>query len=99
MVKKIKEKCLVNSEEADNFSELIECFSFFSLQIQGFLQFVKNIYANLPNYLHKIFELRQQIKVKDITEVNVDVYLQEIFTITTIITDKKNADNQSVSVS
>lgn len=66
-------------------------------EIQGFLQFVKNIYANLPNYLHKIFELRQQIKVKDITEVNVDVYLQEIFTITTIITDKKNADNQSVS--
>ncbi|XP_052826902.1 transformation/transcription domain-associated protein [Octopus bimaculoides] len=66
-------------------------------EIQGFLQFVKKIYANLPNYLHKIFEPRQQIKVKDITEVNVDVYLQEIFTVTTIMTDKKNADNQSVS--
>jgi transformation/transcription domain-associated protein len=48
--------------------------------------------------LSKIFEPRSQIKVKDVTEVNVDTILQETFTTTTILTDKKNADNQNISV-
>ena len=68
------------------------------LQVQQFLQFVKNIYKELPNHLHKVFEPRAQIKVKDISEINVDVLLLETFTITTILTEKKNADNMSVSV-
>ncbi|KAL5007444.1 hypothetical protein ScPMuIL_016250 [Solemya velum] len=66
-------------------------------EIQDFLQFVKNIYNKLPNHLAKIFEPRQQIKVKDIPEIKVDVLLNDIFTVTTIMTDKKNADSQSIS--
>ncbi|KAL3832377.1 hypothetical protein ACJMK2_024027 [Sinanodonta woodiana] len=66
-------------------------------EIQDFLNFVKTIYTNLPSHLNKIFEPRAQLKVKDVTEINVDALLQETFTVTTIMTDKKNADNQSVS--
>ncbi|XP_076072619.1 transformation/transcription domain-associated protein-like isoform X5 [Mytilus galloprovincialis] len=66
-------------------------------EIKDFLQFVKNIYNGLPNHLPKIFEPRNQIKVKDVTEINVDQLLQETFTTTTILTDKKNADNQNIS--
>lgn len=63
------------------------------------MKFVNQIYTNLPGHLNKIFEPRSQIKVKDIAEINVDALLQETYTVTTIMTDKKNADNQSVSVS
>jgi transformation/transcription domain-associated protein len=35
--------------------------------------------------------------VKDIAEINVDVMLLETFTVTTIMTDKKNTDNQPIS--
>lgn len=71
----------------------------FKFQIKDFLQFVKNIYKTIPSHLFKIFEPRTQVKVKDVTEINVDALLQETFTVTTIMTDKKNADNQSISVS
>ena len=60
---------------------------------------MNQIYTSLPSHLNKIFEPRSQIKVKDIAEINIDALLQETFTVTTIMTDKKNADNQSVSVS
>ncbi|XP_053373271.1 transformation/transcription domain-associated protein-like isoform X1 [Mercenaria mercenaria] len=66
-------------------------------EIQDFLKFVNQIYTNLPTHLNKIFEPRSQIKVKDVAEINVDALLQETYTVTTIMTDKKNADNQSVS--
>ncbi|KAJ8314001.1 hypothetical protein KUTeg_008562 [Tegillarca granosa] len=66
-------------------------------EIKDFLQFVKNIYKTIPSHLFKIFEPRTQVKVKDVTEINVDALLQETFTVTTIMTDKKNADNQSIS--
>lgn len=69
------------------------------LQIQDFLKFVSQIYTNLPSHLNKIFEPRSQTKVKDIAEINVDALLQETYTMTTIMTDKRNTDNQSVSVS
>ena len=69
------------------------------MQIKDFLTFVKSIYNTIPNHLPKIFEPRSQIKVKDVTEINVDTLLQETFTVTTIMTDKKNADNQNISVS
>ena len=39
------------------------------------------------------------MKVKDISEVNVEVKLRETFTVTTIMTEKKNVENQAVSVS
>ncbi len=38
------------------------------------------------------------MQVKDISEVNIDVLLNETFTATTIMTDKKNQDNQQMTV-
>lgn len=64
----------------------------FSPEIQRFLQFVKNIYKELPNHLNKIFEPRHILKVKDISEVNINALLMETFTITNIQTEKKNPD-------
>lgn len=77
----------------------IQVLRFFNCQIKDFLRFVNQIYTSLPDHLNKIFEPRSQIKVKDIAEINVDALLQETYTLTTIMTDKKNADNQTVSVS
>ncbi|KAK2172769.1 hypothetical protein NP493_930g01023 [Ridgeia piscesae] len=68
-----------------------------STEVHHFLQFVKNIYKQLPNHLHPIFEPKAQMKVKDIIEVNVEVKLRETFTVTTIMTEKKNVENQAVS--
>ncbi|KAH9524764.1 hypothetical protein Btru_027783 [Bulinus truncatus] len=65
-------------------------------EITEFMKFVKGIYSNLPNHLPRIFEPRSQKKVKDLTDINVEVWLQDIFTVTTVLTDKKNAENQSV---
>lgn len=67
--------------------------------IQGFLQFVKSIYSNLPNHMPKIFEPRSQIKVKDLSEVNIDELLKETFTITGIQTEKRNTDGTLIAVS
>jgi hypothetical protein len=33
------------------------------------------------------------------SEINVDVWLGEIYTLTPVVTDKKNSDQQSVTVS
>lgn len=62
------------------------------------MKFVKGIYSNLPSHLPRIFEPRSQKKVKDLSDINVEVWLQDIFTVTTVLTDKKNAENQSVQV-
>jgi len=68
-------------------------------QVQQFLRYVKDIYKKLPAFLPKIFEQRGQMKVHDLTEVNVDAALEETFTTTTILTEKRNAENQPISVS
>ena len=68
-------------------------------EVQQFLQFVKNIYKELPNHLNKIFEPQSPVKVKDISEINVEAMLTDTFTLTTIMTEKKNQENQPVSVS
>jgi transformation/transcription domain-associated protein len=60
-----------------------------SIEITHFLQFVKSIYKELPNHLNKIFEPKQPIKVKDLSELNVEALLGETFTTTTITIDKK----------
>ena len=62
-----------------------------SMEITHFLQFVKSIYKELPNHLTKIFEPKQPIKVKDLSELNVEALLGETFTTTTITIDKKGA--------
>ena len=58
-----------------------------SAEITHFLQFVKSIYNELPNYLNKIFEPRGAIKVKELSELNIDALLCETFTITTVQTE------------
>lgn len=69
----------------------------FSPEIQKFLQFVKNMYRDLPNHMKKIFEPRTVIRVSDLSEVNVEALLQETFTITSIHTEKKLQDGTSIT--
>ena len=64
-------------------------------EITHFLQFVKSIYNELPNHLAKIFESRGPIKVKELSELNIDALLCETFTITTVQTEKKTPDGTS----
>jgi len=70
-----------------------------TVEITHFLQFVKSIYNELPNHLNKIFEPRGAIKVKDLTELNIEALLCETFTITTIQTEKKTPDNTGSNIS
>ena len=71
-----------------------------SQEITHFLQFVKSIYNELPNHLNKIFEPRGGIKVKELSELNIDALLCETFTITSIQTEKKVPDgSQNISYS
>lgn len=72
------------------------CITF---QIHKFLQWVKAIYSDLPNHLPKIFEPKPSIKVKDLSEVNIDQLLQETYTTTPIHTEKKLLDGSVVTVS
>lgn len=63
------------------------------------MQWVKGIYSDLPNHLPKIFEPRATIRVKDLSEVNIDQLLQETYTVTPIHTEKKLLDGTVVTVS
>lgn len=69
----------------------------FNPEIRDFLQFVKNIYKELPSHLNKIFEPRPSIKVKDLSEVNLEALLQETFTLTNIQVEKKAVDGTCAS--
>lgn len=62
------------------------------------MKYGKDIYKKLGNFLPKIFEHRSQLKVRDMNELNVESALDEIFTSTVIATEKKNAENQNISV-
>lgn len=77
----------------------MQIFLFWFQQILQFLQFVKNMYRDLPNHMSKIFEPRQVIRVSDLSEVNVEALLQETFSITPIHTEKKLQDGTSITVS
>lgn len=70
----------------------------FMIQIQDFLSFVKAIYSDLPKHLPKIFEPRAQIRVKDLSELNISELLNETYTTTPIQADKKTADGAVVTV-
>lgn len=67
-------------------------------QIHKFLQWVKGIYSDLPNHLPKIFEPKPTIRVKDLSEVNIEQLLQETYTTTPIHTEKKLLDGSVVTV-
>nr|XP_022907724.1 transformation/transcription domain-associated protein [Onthophagus taurus] len=64
----------------------------FNSELQHFLQFVKNMYSELPNHINKIFEPKPPIKVKDLSDLNMDELLKETFTITMIQTEKRKQD-------
>ncbi|XP_047506869.1 transcription-associated protein 1 isoform X1 [Pieris napi] len=67
------------------------------VDIHKFLQWVKAIYSDLPNHLPKIFEPRPSIRVKDLSEVNIDQLLLETYTTTPIHTEKKLLDGSVVT--
>lgn len=73
------------------------CYIFVTLQIQEFLKFVKSIYMELPENINKIFQPRGEIRVKDLSEINVEELLMETFTTTLIKCEKKNPDGTTVS--
>lgn len=49
--------------------------------------------------MNKIFEPRSPIKVKDLTEINIEELLQETFTMTIIQTETRNNDGTLAAVS
>ena len=71
----------------------------FNTEIQHFLQFVKTIYRELPNHLNKIFEPRPGLRVKDLSEINIEALLTETYTVTVIQSEKKTPDGTLISVS
>lgn len=64
------------------------------LQIQHFLQFVKSIYQSLPEHMDKIFEPKDPIKVKDLSEINIEALLSVTYTSVSIEVDKKLPDGR-----
>lgn len=69
----------------------------YSLEIQTFLQFVKGIYRDLPNHLNKIFEPRSPIKIKELSELNIEAILAETFTSTVVLTESRTPDGSNIS--
>jgi transformation/transcription domain-associated protein len=67
----------------------------FSTEVQQFLNFVKQVYTELPLHMDKIFEpnLRVPIAVSDMAELNINEILEERFAQTTLQSDKKTAEN------
>lgn len=45
---------------------------------------VKKIYTELPNHMNKIFEPAQQIRIKDLKELNMEQLLSETYAIKSI---------------
>ena len=56
------------------------------------------MYSDLPNNLTKIFAKKLNIQVSELSELNVERYLKEIFSTTTIQTEKKSPDGTIISV-
>lgn len=69
----------------------------YSVEIQTFLQFVKCIYRDLPNHLNKIFEPRNTMKIKELSELNVEAVLAETFTSTVVLTETRTPDGNNIS--
>lgn len=66
-------------------------------EIQTFLQFVKCIYRDLPNHMNKIFEPRSPIKIKELSELNIEAVLSETFTSTVVLTETRTPDGNNIS--
>lgn len=48
------------------------------------MQFVKGVYSELPSHLNQIFEPRPPLRVKDISELNLEQILNTTYTVTTV---------------
>lgn len=70
----------------------------FHEEIKEFLIYVKKIYSDLKDHLPKIFEPKTTLRVKDLKDINVELLLQETFTITSIQAEKKGADGKVTAV-
>ncbi|CAL1278798.1 unnamed protein product [Larinioides sclopetarius] len=64
----------------------------YSPEISLFLQYVKDIYKELPNHLNHIFEPRPIQKLKDISLTTLLPILEETFTITPVYVDRRGSD-------
>lgn len=69
----------------------------FTPEVQLFLAFVKQMYADLPKHLPKIFEPRTVIRINDMSEVNMEHLLSETYTITLIQVEKKPGESEVMS--
>ncbi|XP_014255602.1 transformation/transcription domain-associated protein [Cimex lectularius] len=69
----------------------------YNAEIQHFLQFVRSIYQDLPDHMNNIFEPKSPIRVKDLTELNLETLLNEIYTTTLIQCEKKKIPDGSLS--
>uniref|UniRef100_A0AAR5Q8F1 FAT domain-containing protein n=1 Tax=Dendroctonus ponderosae TaxID=77166 RepID=A0AAR5Q8F1_DENPD len=94
--------------ETDNESNVLVCLKIIielhkiykpamNSGIHQFLKFVKSVYTNLPNHMPKIFEPKTPIKVKDLTDLNLDELLQETFTIRSIQTENRSEDGTLIA--
>ncbi|CAF0709284.1 unnamed protein product [Brachionus calyciflorus] len=64
-------------------------------EVQKYFNFVKNMYQDLAQNFHLIFQYKPQIKVKDLNELNVTQILNESYSSFQIQTEKYNQkDNQ-----
>ncbi|ESN91104.1 hypothetical protein HELRODRAFT_182259 [Helobdella robusta] len=69
----------------------------YSSDITNFLKFVKDIYTALPRHLDKLFEHRSQMKVNNITDLDISAACEDLLCTITVVTEKKNAENQNIN--
>uniref|UniRef100_A0A1A9WAC6 Transformation/transcription domain-associated protein n=1 Tax=Glossina brevipalpis TaxID=37001 RepID=A0A1A9WAC6_9MUSC len=62
----------------------------FNPEVQKFLILVKKIYTELPNHMSKIFEPTQQLRIKDLNELNMEQLLAETYAIRSIHVENPN---------
>lgn len=72
----------------------------YATEVQQFLNYVKQVYTELPAYMDKIFDpaLRGTILIPDISQLNIAEVLGERFAATQVQTEKMNPDGSPVTV-
>lgn len=65
-------------------------------EVQRFFQFVKNVYSDLLQNLHLVFNYRPKIKVGDLSEVNLEAEAKEKYTSSQITIENANKESQIV---
>jgi len=61
-----------------------------------YIQFAQNMYKSLPDHMSRMFETKESRPVDDISEIDVNALLDEIFSVFVIKSTKKTADNNIV---